>query len=381
MKKKMGILGGLLMAVVVTGYSVAGTYAKYTSSLDFADEARVATWGFKLNGKTPEEVKEMKIDLFQDSYEIVDGEGNYDVVSKVKGQKVVAPGTRGEYEFNVTGTAETNYVVAFNATVVNTIKTDSYNPIFFKLTGGAADGEWRNAVDFQEYLNNTITAATAKVYEAKEKLNEKYKIEWMWAFDKDDTTAPTGFTSDDEIDTYLAGQNGTVSLDVKLTITQSELAATNGNAARPAISNVVTNEAKVALQAAYGYDATVAEGVKFEATSTGGKVSGTLARSSADVDKKFWGETAAAQATGYYYPISIRVENPENVKSLGLYNRIADAEKTVENTDGRLVDAEGTITLFLEFNPDSVTKTSTVTVNYNDGTSTTYTIDYNGLTM
>ena len=58
----MGILGGLLMAVVVTGYSVAGTYAKYTSSLDFADEARVATWGFKLNGKTPEEaVKQAQI--------------------------------------------------------------------------------------------------------------------------------------------------------------------------------------------------------------------------------------------------------------------------------------------------------------------------------
>ncbi len=377
MKKKMGILGGLLMAVVVTGYSVAGTYAKYTSSLDFADEARVATWGFKLNGKTPEEVKEMKIDLFQDSYEIVEGEGNYDVVSKVKGQKVVAPGTRGEYEFNVTGTAETNYVVAFNATVVNTIKTDSYNPIFFRLNGG----DWMNEAEFQEYLNETVTDATNKVYAANEELNKTYKIEWMWAFDENDTTAPTGFVSNDETDTYLAGQKGTVSLDVKLTITQSELAATNGNAARPAISNVVTNEAKVALKAAYGYDATVADAVVFEATSTGAKLTGTLLKSSTDVDKNFWGETASAQATGYYYPISIRVENPENVKSLGLYNRIADEEKTVENTDGRLVDQEGAITLFLELNPTSATKTSNVTVNYNDGTSTTYTVDYNGLTM
>ncbi len=376
MKKKMGILGGLLMAVVVTGYSVAGTYAKYTSSLDFADEARVATWGFKLNGKTPEEVKEMNIDLFQDSYEITKDSGDYDVVSKVKGQKVVAPGTRGEYTFNLTGTAETNYVVAFNATIVNTIKTADYNPIFFRLN----DGNWMNAEEFETYLNETITNDTNKVYAANEELNETYKIEWMWAFDADDTTAPAGFTSNDETDTYLAGQNGTVSLDVELTVTQSELAATDGNATRFAMSNAITNEGKVALASAYGYDATVAEDVVFEATATGAKLSGELLKSSSDVDTKFWGATAAAQATGYYYPVSIRVENPDDVTALVLNNRIAGTEKVVNRADNDFVDANGTITLFLELGGNGATS-SVAKVRFADGSETTYTIDYSELTM
>ncbi len=368
MKKKMGILGGLLMAVVVTGYSVAGTYAKYTSSLDFADEARVATWGFKLNGKTPEEVKEMNIDLFQDSYEITKDSGDYDVVSKVKGQKVVAPGTRGEYTFNLTGTAETNYVVAFNATIVNTIKTADYNPIFFRLN----DGNWMNAEEFETYLNETITNDTNKVYAANEELNETYKIEWMWAFDADDTTAPAGFTSNDETDTYLAGQNGTVSLDVELTVTQSELAATDGNATRSPISNVPTNAYKEGLVAQYAYDATKSEKVVFDGKS----LTGEIAKQDAEVAKKFWNNPAyEATATGYYYPVTVRVENWENVDSISFGN------KTFNNLTADYFD-NNTITCLFEIDPNKAAEDKKINITVvENGETNTYTIDYSDLTF
>lgn len=237
-----------------------------------------------------------------------------------------------------------------------------------------------NAEEFETYLNETITNDTNKVYAANEELNETYKIEWMWAFDADDTTAPAGFTSNDETDTYLAGQNGTVSLDVELTVTQSELAATDGNATRFAMSNAITNEGKVALASAYGYDATVAEDVVFEATATGAKLSGELLKSSSDVDTKFWGATAAAQATGYYYPVSIRVENPDDVTALVLNNRIAGTEKVVNRADNDFVDANGTITLFLELGGNGATS-SVAKVRFADGSETTYTIDYSELTM
>ena len=46
MKKRTMAVGGLLMAVAMTSYSVAGTYAKYTSKIDLTDDARVAKWDF-----------------------------------------------------------------------------------------------------------------------------------------------------------------------------------------------------------------------------------------------------------------------------------------------------------------------------------------------
>lgn len=357
MKKKMGLLGGLLMAVVVTGYSVAGTYAKYTSSLDFADEARVATWGFKLNGKTPEEVKEMNIDLFQDSYEITKDSGNYDVVSKVKGQKVVAPGTRGEYTFNVTGTAETNYVVAFNATIVNTIKTADYNPIFFRLN----DGNWMNADEFETYLNTTITADTNKVYAANEELDETYKIEWMWAFDKDDTTAPTGFTSNDETDTYLAGQKGTVSLDVELTVTQSEEAA-GTQMVRNEVSNVVSPADVNAMTESWGYDASLTKAVEFD----GKNITGSI-KANNKVDTSVF---PAEELNGYYYPITIKANNKN--AAVSVTNTATGKTKT------HTLDENGEITILVTLTPSAADADKTIVVNVD---FKEYTIDYSKLVM
>lgn len=51
MNKKLTVLGALLMAVAVTGYSVSGTYAKYVSSVDMGTQtAKVAK--FKVEKKT-----------------------------------------------------------------------------------------------------------------------------------------------------------------------------------------------------------------------------------------------------------------------------------------------------------------------------------------
>lgn len=233
MKKKMVALGALLLAVVLTGHSVSGTYAKYTSAFDLVDEARVAKWAFTLNGDEPTGT-EIDMDLFKESYPSFDG-ASTDTVSSEAGVNVVAPGTFGEYLFTLDGSAETNYTVAMDATIDNEIVDGSYNPIFFRLDGGA----WMNSSDFETALESLYAG---KVFEAGDPLNNKtHKIEWVWAFDtKNNVSSATGnqddlyfdsmptFTTDDELDTYLAQPKAddtyrTIKVNIKLTITQSEL--------------------------------------------------------------------------------------------------------------------------------------------------------------
>lgn len=44
MKKKTMVLGGLIAAVAITGYSVSSTYARYVSQVGGGDSAQVAKW-------------------------------------------------------------------------------------------------------------------------------------------------------------------------------------------------------------------------------------------------------------------------------------------------------------------------------------------------
>ena len=48
--KKMSVVTVLVMLVTLTAYSVSGTYAKYTSQIDLADEARIAVDRMAMNG-------------------------------------------------------------------------------------------------------------------------------------------------------------------------------------------------------------------------------------------------------------------------------------------------------------------------------------------
>lgn len=106
MKKKSMMLGGLLAAVAVTAYSVSGTYAKYISSVDLTDEARVAKWGFNTTNE---------IDLFGSSY--VNTGTKYVQAFKNSDDtidNVVAPGTKGEATIALTGEMETRFNLSFN---------------------------------------------------------------------------------------------------------------------------------------------------------------------------------------------------------------------------------------------------------------------------
>lgn len=377
MNKKMGILGGLMMAAVVTGYSVCGTYAKYTSSLDFADEARVAKWNFNMGSTTRD------INLFQESYEIT--KGKYDVVSREPGVKVVAPGTNGVYEFTIDGTAETNYTVNFSTTVNNTIKTTykdeesgetkTYDPIYFRMTSGK-EGEddyvntgWVNAEALEGALNNLFNDAT--VYAANYDLNKTVKIEWVWAFEG--TDAETGHETNDVLDTEL-GRNAaqkdendklvhTVSIKTELTVTQSEAEAKKAsNYSTLKLTTVPAEADMTALAEQFKYDVATVKNVKFD----GKKLTGSILKSSEETDTAW---NAPETATGYYFPVTVNA--PEG--TVIVFSSNPEKEHTIAS--------DGTLTILQALNPESSTKTFNVTIKEAGKDVKTYTVDYSDVTF
>ena len=82
--KMMRAASGLLIATLLTTSVIAGTFAKYTTSADGTDTARVAKWGVKITANG---------DTFAEEY--TNSSSAKTVVSSAKGTDVIAPGTSG----------------------------------------------------------------------------------------------------------------------------------------------------------------------------------------------------------------------------------------------------------------------------------------------
>lgn len=123
MKKRTMAVGGLLLAVAMTGYSVAGTYAKYTSKVDLTDDARVAKWSFGLaSNNAANEDGSYDLDLFANSYKLensTNNKGNKVWVKSFDDKNVVAPGTKGTANFELTGSIETAFTVDYKMNAEN----------------------------------------------------------------------------------------------------------------------------------------------------------------------------------------------------------------------------------------------------------------------
>lgn len=228
MKKKLTVLGTLLLAVVISGYSVSGTYAKYTSSIDLADEARVAKWDIKMGQDSMN-----TLNLFESSYFYGDDDHlTVQSIANAEGKRadVVAPGTHGQYTFALQGEIETNYTIDLTATGKNTVvlKDDAgnitYNPMRFYLdtNDSLKFNEINGWYDFQGLLDalNALYSADGTVYGPGTVDNTSYTIYWKWDFE---TSAAAN-----ELDTIL-GQTSAehiISLDINITAEQTQEKAT-----------------------------------------------------------------------------------------------------------------------------------------------------------
>lgn len=261
MKKKTMAFGGLLMAVAMTGYSVAGTYAKYVSKVDYTDEARVAK--FFLDGA--DQTAAQEIDLFAKSYsygETEDGKKVY--VKSLADDKVIAPGTKGEATLSISGIFETAYstfisfdnakdvVIYFgldaegNVTEISDSASDTtpyaYNPITYTVSGVNADGTKKGlSMVLNGNMEDNNFYGKQNVYEAEEVTNDRkeYTIEWSWnttntvkvevlAGQDDygfDTYKTVTLSKDDvnKLDTYL-GRKGTDKLVLNVQVGAEQVA-------------------------------------------------------------------------------------------------------------------------------------------------------------
>ena len=234
MKKKLTVLGALLMAVVVTGYSVSGTYAKYVSKVDLTDEARIAKFELKATDKNGNELKgEHAFNLFADSYSY----NGYKYVKSMGNDDVIAPGTTGTFALQLTGDMETAYYLNFKLddeieepivyyTVeegkvkeMSATKFDGaleYHPIRYTIKYTRGGNEVitdpakkiidKNAAEVKSMLNDYNTYAKEHPFGAGKLANIEYEITWKWATVT--STSVNGLSEDEvnRLDTF-AGQN------------------------------------------------------------------------------------------------------------------------------------------------------------------------------
>lgn len=211
MKKNtmMRIASLLLVCVLATTCGISGTFAKYVTTADGNDSARVAKWGV-IVGVTGS-------DLFKNEYT---NTTNGVTVNSLDDADVVAPGTSSDettaMTFEVKGQPEvkvniafalenvqdvvlkagtytdytkvTGYDVGGNPTYGEFTIADDYNPVKFTLKrNGAAVAGCIDVTlaDIKDYLENTATTTV----DAETNLDDAfgdYTLTWYWDFDGND---------------------------------------------------------------------------------------------------------------------------------------------------------------------------------------------------
>lgn len=308
MKRRTMAFGGLLMAVAITGYSVAGTYAKYISSIDYTDQARVAKWDFRSQSTNT-------VDLFEASY--TNDSGVY--VASKDAAKVIAPGTSGEYSYSIVGTAETNFKISGSTKIVNKVilatgendwnkGTLLYDPVQFDLGDGTYKtlSELGATVSYDDdgnaQLVYEVTSESPIVYAANTELKAgdvSGTIKWKWAFDKDEASHIV-----DTLDTKLGtdvveNEDLTITASISTSVVQTKEAPTAGLTAKPiTLSNRLDRVAAKAEDnqkgiAAYGMNTADYKDVFFN----GVKLTGTMNKNTNDLATNMFGD----MASGYYY--------------------------------------------------------------------------------
>lgn len=178
----------LLVLTLITSCFVGGTFAKYTTSAEGFDTARVAKWGVVITAHGETFAKTYATDT-----ENVVGTIANSVVS-ANANKVIAPGTKGNMVgMTITGTPEVavsvNYVANFKVEGW-TVDGNFYCPLQIKVGSTMIDGvKFNNAAAFENAVNTEISTYN-KNYAAGTDLSTASvttpSVSWEWPFSEDD---------------------------------------------------------------------------------------------------------------------------------------------------------------------------------------------------
>jgi len=187
------LLLAILLSMVIATSVFVGTLSKYRTSNTLSDEAVVAKFGLNVPNT---------INLFSDSYT--------NVLADEAGKKIIAPGTEGQYTFEITGTSEVAYIVSAEVDVTYSDEWDDYAPLRFSVNGT----DWTDFATFKTNLTNALASSTMAPNTLYENAQTIY---WQWPF----SVSEENDLKDTNMGNLAAeGTAPQVSMDVKISATQ-----------------------------------------------------------------------------------------------------------------------------------------------------------------
>lgn len=212
--KMMRAASGLLVAVLLSTCAISGTFAKYTTSADGTDSARVAKWGF--TGGSTITIS----DLFKNTYDTTVNSST----------DVIAPGTTGSADFGFTYGGNGSVTAPEVAYTFN-VSTDGSScdksiqdnaNIQWKLD----NGEWGT----WDQLTTAIKALDGNKSDDRYEPNtlpkefktagpNKHTISWQWIF----KTSGEGEGAQDTTDTDMGNAAELAKVELKITVTATQI--------------------------------------------------------------------------------------------------------------------------------------------------------------
>ena len=192
----------LLVLTLLSTCVISGTFAKYTTSADANDDARIAKWGV---------VVEATAEAFTENDDDT-------VISFVSGENVLAPGTDGNLcGLTITGQPEVAVKIDATAELELTdwaVDSAYYCPLV--ITVGTTEFKGNDYVDaeaFEKAVEDAIVAeiAVASV-DPNTNLADAVAVTWAWAYEGNDDVKDTALGN--------AAAPATISIAVSVTVTQ-----------------------------------------------------------------------------------------------------------------------------------------------------------------
>lgn len=211
--KMMRVASALLVAVLLTTCAISGTFAKYISSEDAGDTARVAYWGVQVSATGD--------DAFATNYKDETGDNGLKVSSS---EKVVAPGTKGELgKITIDGTPEVVVDVDVNATLkLEGWEVDGalYCPIVFDVGGEkfAIGATYPTITKLTDAIIAKFNAMDRNDVAVGTSLADSITISWAWDFD--DNGAGTNDDKDTALGMLTGADAPTIEFTCEVTVEQ-----------------------------------------------------------------------------------------------------------------------------------------------------------------
>ena len=227
--KMMRIASVLLVAVLLSTCAISGTFAKYVTTDQGSDSARVAKWGVVIEADS--------FGMFEADYKTDDDTatftGDYSVSSATGDRDdLLAPGTKGAFaDIKITGTPEVAVDVSIVATVTvsenwKNAEGKFYCPIVVTVGTEKISGlNYASATAFASAIKKEIDDKSAQ-YAPNTDLAAIYNttnldLAWEWAIEG---ATGTENNQSDVQDTFLGtaavSEDLTISIGIKIDVTQ-----------------------------------------------------------------------------------------------------------------------------------------------------------------